>query len=215
MDLKNVYTKVFGWMFIGLLLTFLTGYTVANNTRMLLVVFQGNNWIIFSIIEILLCIFLSFRLHKMSPITAKICFVLYSIVTGLTFSSIFLAYKMGSIIYVFGITALLFGIFALIGKYTNMDLTKISTILFMALLGIVICSIINMFINNETFDLVLAIIGIIVFLGYTAYDMQVIKRSMDFYPNEENLAIYGALQLYLDFINIFLDLLRLFGKERD
>ncbi len=215
MDLKNVYTKVFGWMFIGLLLTFLTGYTVANNTRMLLVVFQGNNWIIFSIIEILLCIFLSFRLHKMSPITAKICFVLYSIVTGLTFSSIFLAYKMGSIIYVFGITALLFGIFALIGKYTNMDLTKISTILFMALLGIVICSIINMFINNETFDLVLAIIGIIVFLGYTAYDMQVIKRSMDFYPNEENLAIYGALQLYLDFINIFLDLLRLFGKRDD
>ena len=215
MDLKNVYTKVFGWMFIGLLLTFLTGYTVANNTRMLLVVFQGNNWIIFSIIEILLCIFLSFRLHKMSPITAKICFVLYSIVTGLTFSSIFLAYKMESIIYVFGITALLFGIFALIGKYTNMDLTKISTILFMALLGIVICSIINMFINNETFDLVLAIIGIIVFLGYTAYDMQVIKRSMDFYPNEENLAIYGALQLYLDFINIFLDLLRLFGKRDD
>ena len=108
MDLKNVYSKVFGWMFIGLLLTFLTGYTVANNTRMLLFVFQGSSWLIFAIIELALVIFLSARLHKMSPITAKICFALYSIVTGLTFSSIFLVYEMESIIYVFGITALLF-----------------------------------------------------------------------------------------------------------
>lgn len=215
MDLKNVYSKVFGWMFIGLLLTFLTGYTIANNTNMLIFVLQGNKWIIFSIIELLLVIFLSARIHKMNPITAKICFSLYSIVTGLTFSSIFITYELDSIIYVFGIAALLFGIFAIIGKYTNMDLTKIGTFLLMALIGIIICTIINIFVNSETFNLVLTIISIIIFLGYTAYDMQLIKRAIPYYPNEDNLAIYGALQLYLDFINLFLDLLKLFGKEKD
>ncbi len=215
MELKNVYSKVFAWMFIGLLITFLTGYTVSNNAKMFISVFSGFNYLIFAIIEIGLVIFLSARLHKMSPITAKICFMLYSFVTGLTFASIFVVYQLESIIYVFGITALLFGIFALIGHYTKMDLTKIGTFLFMGLLGIIICSIINIFVNSETFDLVLTSISIIIFLGYTAYDMQKVKQALNYYPNEENLAIYGALQLYLDFINIFLDLLRLFGKERD
>lgn len=214
MELKNVYTKVFGWMFIGLLLTFLTGYTVADNTNMLLFVYQGSSWIIFAIIEIVLVIFLTARLHKMKPTTAKICFVIYSIVTGLTFSSIFLAYRLSSIIYVFGITAVLFGIFAAIGKFTNMDLSKIGTFLFMGLLGIVICSIINIFVGSETFDIVLCIISVVVFLAYTAYDMQKIKYMVGSLE-DENLAIYGALQLYLDFINIFLDLLRLFAKNKD
>ena len=185
-----------------------------NNLNMLLFVYQGSSWIIFAIIEIALVIFLTARLHKMKPITAKICFVIYSIVTGLTFSSIFLAYRLDSIIYVFGITAVLFGIFAAIGKFTNMDLSKIGTFLFMGLLGIVFCSIINIFVGSETFDIVLCIISVIIFLAYTAYDMQKIKHMVGALP-EDNLAIYGALQLYLDFINIFLDLLRLFAKNRD
>lgn len=215
MELNKVYSKVFGWMFIGLLLTFLTGYTVANNLNMLLFVYEGNKWIIFSIIEIILVIFLSARIQKMNPITAKICFVIYSIVTGLTFSSIFLTYKLGSIIYVFGITALLFGIFALFGHFTKMDLGKISTYLFMGLLGIIICSIINMFVGSETFDITICIVGIIIFLGYTAYDVKKINYLSEAFENEDNLAIYGALELYLDFINLFLKLLRLFAKRDD
>ncbi len=215
MELNRVYSKVFGWMFIGLLLTFLTGYTVANNLNMLLFVYEGNKWIIFSIIEIILVIFLSARIQKMSSITAKICFVIYSIVTGLTFSSIFLTYKLGSIIYVFGITALLFGIFALFGHFTKMDLGKISTYLFMGLLGIIICNIVNIFVGSETFDMTICIVGVIIFLGYTAYDVKKINYLSGAFENEDNLAIYGALELYLDFINLFLKLLRLFAKRDD
>lgn len=215
MDLQRVYSKVFGWMFIGLLLTFLTGYTVSNNLDMLLFVYQGSTWLIFAIVEIVLVIILSARLHKMNSLTAKICFAAYSIVTGLTFSSIFIVYELSSIIYVFGITALLFGTFALIGHFTKIDLTRISTFLFMGLIGICICYLINIFVGSESFDLVLTIASVIIFLGYTAYDIQIVKHSINSYPNEENLAIFGALQLYLDFINLFLKLLRLFGKRDD
>ena len=150
----------------------------------------------------------------MSSITAKICFLLYSFVTGLTFSYLFLAYELYSLIYVFGITSLLFGTFALIGYFTKIDLSKFSTFLFMGLFAIIICSLINIFIGNETFDLILTIIGIVIFLGYTAYDIQKVKYNLETFP-EDNLAIYGALELYLDFINLFLKLLSLFGKRRD
>ena len=109
---------------------------------------------------------------------------------------------------------MLFGIFALIGHFTNIDLSKISTFLLMGLLGIIICSIINIFLGNSTFDLIITIVSIVIFLAYTAYDMQRIKRSINTLP-EENLAVISALELYLDFINLFLDLLRLFGKSKD
>lgn len=213
MELREVYSKIFGWMFVGLLVTFLTGYLVSNSYDILLLVVQVP-FIVYAIIEIGLVIFFSLKIRTMSSTIAKICFLLYSFVTGLTFSFLFLVYELYSMIYVFGITALLFGIFALIGYFTKIDLSKFSTFLFMGLLAIVICSLINMFIGNETFDLVLTIIGIVVFLGYTAYDIQKIKYNLNILP-QDNLAIYGALELYLDFINLFLKLLSLFGKRRD
>ena len=215
MDLKRVFTKVFAWMFIGLLITFLTGYTVANNYKMLEFVFSGFTWIIFAIVEFVLVVVLSARIQKMNPMTAKICFIVYSLVTGLTFSSIFVVYKITSIIFVFGITSVLFGIFALIGKFTNIDLTKLGTYLLMGLIGIIVCSIVNMFIGSESFNFVIIVLSILVFLGYTAYDIQKIKKLANFFENEDNLAICGALELYLDFINLFIDLLKLFGKERN
>ncbi len=213
MNLNKIYSKVFGWMFLGLLVTFITGYIIANNINMLLFVLKIP-FIIYIILELGLVIFLSARIHKMSDTTAKICFLIYSFVTGLTFSTIFVIYELTSIIYVFGITALLFGIFAIFGHFTKLDLTKISTFLLMGLLGVIICSIINMFLGNSTFDLIITIISIIIFLAYTAYDMQKIKRSINILP-EENLAVISALELYLDFINLFLDLLRLFGKSKN
>ena len=170
MELREVYSKMFGWMFLGLLVTFLTGYVVSNSYDILLLVAQVP-FIVYAIIEIGLVIFFSLKIRTMSSTTAKICFLLYSFVTGLTFSFLFLVYELYSMIYVFGITALLFGIFALIGHFTKIDLSKFSTFLFMGLFAIVICSLINMFIGNETFDLILTIIGIIIFLGYTAYDI--------------------------------------------
>lgn len=213
MELREVYSKMFGWMFVGLLVTFLTGYVVSNSYDILLLVAQVP-FIVYAIIEIGLVIFFSLKIRTMSSTTAKICFLLYSFVTGLTFSFLFLVYELYSMIYVFGITALLFGIFALIGHFTNIDLSKFSTFLFMGLLAIIICSLINMFIGNETFDLILTIIGIVIFLGYTAYDIQKVKYNLDTFP-QDNLAIFGALELYLDFINLFLKLLSLFGKRKD
>ena len=213
MELREVYSKMFGWMFVGLLVTFLTGYVVSNSYDILLLVAQVP-FIVYAIIEIGLVIFFSLKIRTMSSTTAKICFILYSFVTGLTFSFLFLVYELYSLIFVFGVTAVLFGIFALIGHFTNIDLSKFSTFLFMGLLAIVICSLINMFIGNETFDLILTIIGIVIFLGYTAYDIQKVKYNLDTFP-QDNLAIFGALELYLDFINLFLQLLSLFGKRKD
>ena len=202
------------WMFIGLAITFGTGYYVSVNPNMLFNVFGSYYWILI-IAEIIVVIWLSARIRKMNPMTAKILFCLYSFLTGLTFSSIFVVYQLTSIIYVFGITSIIFLIFALIGYFTKIDLTKLGTYLFMALLGVIICSIINIFVGSSAFDLGLTIICLIIFIAYIAYDIQIIKRNLYMITEEDNLAIYGALQLYLDFINIFLRLLQLFGKARD
>jgi len=211
---NKIFSKIFFWMFIGLAITFGVGYYVALNENMLYNVFSSY-YIFLIIAEIVVVIWLSARIRKMSPTTAKILFCLYSFITGLTFSSIFVVYRMTSIISVFGITALIFLIFALIGHFTKIDLSKLSVYLFMALIGIIICSIINMFVGSETFDLGITIVALIVFIIYVAYDIQLIKRNLYQISEEDNLAIYGALELYLDFINIFLRLLQLFGKSRD
>ena len=211
---NKIFSKVFFWMFIGLAITFGVGYYVSINDVMLYNVFS-KYYIFLIIAELVLVIWLSARIRKMKPMTAKILFCLYSLVTGLTFSSIFVVYKITSIVYVFGITSLIFLIFALIGYFTKIDLTKLGIYLFMALLGVIICSIINMFIGSETFNLGLTIICLVIFIIYVAYDIQIIKRNLYMITEEDNLAIYGALQLYLDFINIFLRLLQLFGRGRD
>lgn len=202
------------WMFIGLLVTFITGIYTSTNVDALEVIFNKSGYWILLIVELGLAIFLSARIHKMSPTTARICYLLYTFFTGLTFSSIFIVYKIESIMLVFLVTAILFLIFAIIGKTTKVDLTKISTILLMALLGIIICTIINIFLQNSTFDMILSGISVLIFLGFIAYDIQKIRR-LDGWVNEENLAVIGAFELYLDFINIFLDLLNLFGNSKD
>lgn len=212
--MKNNYSKVFMWMFIGLLVTFATGYFVSTNERMLISIFSSSIYFFLIIAELVVVIFLSARLHKMSETTAKISFILYSFLTGLTFSSVFVVYEITSILYVFLVSALLFGIFAVIGATTKVDLSKLGTILLMLLVGIIICTIINLFIGSEGFDLVLCIIGLVVFMIYVAYDMQKIKQLENIYEGDK-LAIIGALELYLDFINIFLRLLQLFGRNRD
>lgn len=213
MNLNNVFKKVYMWMFIGLLLTFATGYFVSINENMAYKVYSLY-WVL-AIIEIILVIVLSARIGKMNITTSRIMFLTYSFVSGLTFSSIFIAYDMRSIIIVFFISALLFLIFAILGYVTKLDLTSVGTFLLMALIGIVICSIINIFVGNGTFEIVICSISILIFLGFTAYDVNKIKQLQDIYPDEDSLAIVGALELYLDFINIFLDLLRIVANNRD
>lgn len=213
---NKIMPKVFGWMFIGLLLTFLTSFFISTREYTTLKIFTGYTPLILAVIEIGLAIYLTARITKMSPVTAKITFLLYSFVSGITLSGIFIAYELSSIIYVFLATCILFGLFAFIGFVTKIDLTKIGTYLIIALIGSIICSVINIFLHNEMMYTLISVVCVIVFVGLTAYDVQKIKQleNSGIIPIE-NLPIYGALQLYLDFINIFIELLKLFGKSRD
>lgn len=213
---NKLIPKVFLWMTLGLLITFATGYVVALNEKMLLNIFTTGFYWVFIIAEFILVIVLSARVMKMKAVTAKICFLLYSFVSGLTFSSIFIAYDIMSIFYVFIIAAVVFAIFGAVGYFTSIDLTNLGSILLMGLIALIVCLIFNIFIGSEQFNFVLTIISLAIFVGFTAYDIQKIKRlgeSSDL--PEENLAIYGALELYLDYINIFLDILRLVGNSKD
>ena len=213
---NKIMSQSFIWMFIGLLVTFLTGFAVAHNEVMIINIFKNSIYWILCIVELVLVIFLSAKVRTMGKNTARICFLLYSFVSGLTFSSVFVIYKLTSILYVFLLAAVIFLIFGLIGYFTKLDLTKIGTYLMMALLAVIICFIVNIFVANETFDMITSIICILIFIGFTAYDVQKIKNLADDGDvPEENLAIVSALNLYLDYINIFLHLLSIIGNSRD
>lgn len=208
--MNKLYSKVYGWLFAGLLLTFATGAFLSSYENAMINLMNGVGYIVILLVEFGLAIFLSARIHKMSGATATFCYLLYSFVTGITFSTIFMAFEMKSLILIFLITAIVFGIFALFGTFTNLSLDKLGNTLLMMLLGIIIASLINIFVGSNTVDLIICIIGMIVFIGYISYDMKKLPVLFDSL-GEENGAIYGAFQLYLDFINIFIYLLRLFG----
>ena len=212
---NNYYSKVFGWLFVGLAITFVGGYLVSAQPGVMAKIFSGSLYYIICIAEVVVAVILGVRIHKMQPSTAKILYILYAFLTGLTFSSIFLIFSLSSITSVFLISSLLFGIFALIGSKTKFDLSKIGTFLLMGLIGVIVLEIVNIFILSNTLNMGLCILSLIIFLGYTAYDIQRIGYMADSGEIDEKYAIYGAFQLYLDFINIFIKLLRLFGKERD
>ena len=197
---NKLYSKIYLWLFLGLLVSFLTGFYISTNSNMIYNIVKPSYLIIIFIIEIIIAVVLSSRVTKLSSMVAKILYFVYSFTTGLSLSLIFVVYELESIILVFGITA---------------DLSKISTILFMGLLGIIIATIINMFIGSSTLDLILCCAGIILFLGYIAYDMQQVKYLANMIENEDNLAVFCAFQLYLDFINLFYRLISLFGKAKD
>lgn len=213
--IQNYLSKVFLWMCIGLFVTFITGVTVAGNANALETIFSSGAYFLIIIAEFITVIVLSARIRKMSSTDAKFCFLLYSFLTGLTFSSTFVVYDLTSIISVFLITSVIMLVFSIIGARTKTDLTSLGTYLFMAVIGILIASVINIFVGSETFEIGIVILSIIVFIGFIAFDVQKIKRYAAEEPDNENLAIFGALELYLDFINIFIDLLRLFGNSRD
>ena len=151
----------------------------------------------------------------MKPATAKVCFLLYSFVSGLTFASIFVYYAIDSIMLIFLVAAVIFAVMALIGYTTKVDLTRIGTYLFFALIAALITMIINIFLGSSTLAMIISVVCVLIFIGITAYDVQKIKMLENSGLPKENLAIYGALDLYLDFINLFLHLLQLFGRSRD
>ena len=165
------------------------------------------------IVELALVTLLSFKMFKVNPNTAKALFLLYSFVTGLTFSSIFVYYKLDVILIVFLVTAVIYGIFAIIGYLTKLKLNKTWPYLIAILIGVIVVSIINMFLNSSRLEMIISIISIIVFLLITAFDMKRMKDLERMNLPCDNLAIYGALELYLDFINIFVNILSLIGNN--
>ena len=210
--MKNEFlSKVFKWFGLGLLITFIVSYLVSNNLMLLSLIFNGYGYIIILILEIVLAIWLTTRIRKMDSKLTKILYIGYTALTGLTFSSIFIIYEITSIIWIFLVSAIIFFVFALIGKNEKIDLSKFGIYLFIGLIGIILLNIINIFIVNNTLDIILCIIGLIIFIAYVAYD---INKIIKYYDDTDNLAVIGAFELYLDFINIFIKLLRLFGKER-
>ncbi len=210
----QVYPKMFTWLFIGLLITFASGYALTLNEQLMIQVLALGILPI-AIIEIVIALVLGIRLAKMHPLTMKILYVIYSILTGVTFSVIFVAFEVSSLISIFIITAIIFALLAFYGYTTKRDLTKIGTIALIALLAIIIAGILNIFIFKSTmFDTALTIIGVLIFIAYIAYDVNKVKQLM-LAIGEEKAAVYGAFQLYLDFINLFIRLLELFGKRRD
>ena len=209
---NDILSKVFRWLGLGLLVTFLTAFYVSTNLTLLKFIFSGNAYIVIIILELVLAIWLNTRIRKMDSTLTKVLYFGYTILTGLTFSSIFIVYEMASIIYVFLATSLIFLVFSMLGKKSRVDLTKLGTYLMVGLFSIIIIMIINMFVMNNTLDIVLCVISIIIFTGYIYYD---VNKIVYYFDDTENMAIVGAFQLYLDFINIFIDLLRLFGKERN
>ncbi len=211
---KSLLPSVFMWLFIGLLITFVGGYVISLNEKALLNI--SNYFWIFVLVEVGIAIVLNIFVTKLSKPVAICLYIFYTFLTGLTISFIFLAYKMSSIIVIFLITSILFAVFALIGKYTKIDLSKFGIYLFIGFIAIIILELINIFVMNNTLDMIACIIGIVVFLGYVAYDVQRIIRSDDYDGiKDTSIPIVFAFNLYIDFINLFLDLLRLFGDSSD
>ncbi len=217
MEKNKVLTNAFTWLFIGLLTCFGVSFLSTFSETILMLVygsFGGYGYLVWCIAEIVIAIILTARIRHLKPITAKILYLLYAVITGLSLTGIFIVYTASSLAFVFLATAIIFGVFAIIGKTTNIDLSKWYIYLFMALLAIIILEVINIFLLNETLNIVLCIISVVVFCAYIAYDVQ---RATDenFLAECDNKGIYIAFQLFLDIINVFLDLLRLFGKAKD
>lgn len=215
----RVMNQVYLWMTLGLALTGATGFFVATTDGVKQVIF-GNQIVFWGLIiaELGLVFVISGLIHRLSAAAATGLFFLYSALNGLTLGSIFLVYSLGSIAGVFLITAGTFGVMSLYGITTKTDLTKIGNILFMALIGIVIAGLVNLFIGSSMLTLIISVIGVIVFTGLTAYDAQRIKEMAEMAldgESEGKIAVLGALSLYLNFINLFLSLLRLFGSREE
>jgi uncharacterized protein len=211
--------KVFGWMTLGLAVTGVTAYVVASIPELTRFVY-GNIGVFYILLILELCAvaFLASMVQRINSLQASLVFMLYSILNGITFSIIFLVYEMSSIGAVFFITAGMFAGLSLYGYFTKRDLTGLGTMAFMGLIGLILASIVNMFIMNDRAFLIMAYVGVVIFTILTAYDVQKIKQ-LNVIGNagtdqDKKEAIMGALTLYLDFINLFLRLLRIFGKRR-
>ena len=210
--------KVYVWMTLALVITGFTAYIVASSQSLLSLIYTtpAVMWILI-IAELAIVIGVSAAINRLSLSVATLLFVLYSVINGALFSSIFLVYTMSSIAKVFFITAGTFAAMSIYGYTTKSDLTSWGKLLFMALIGLIIATVVNLFLKSSGLEMILSYAGVLIFVGLTAYDTQKIKQmclqAPDAGETMQKYALLGALSLYLDFINIFIYLLRIFGSR--
>ncbi|MBQ3845191.1 MAG: Bax inhibitor-1/YccA family protein [Bacteroidales bacterium] len=227
--LSNTFVaNVFMWMFVALGITAITAYLFGTNAELISMMLSQKSdgsvgislfgWIVM-LAPLIIVFIMSARIEKMKASTMVSLYVVYSILMGMSLCFIFLAFTTASIFKTFIIAGGMFGIMAIVGYTTNTDLTKLGSLLFMGLIGIIIASLINMFMGSERLDYIISILGVIIFTGLTAYDVQKIKQiGMEGMENNDTMmkiTIHAALNLYLDFLNLFLYLLRFFGKGKN
>ena len=218
-ETQRFFVKVYGWMSVALIITGLVAVWASSNQTITRIILD-NEYVFVSLLvfEFLLVMFLVGWIKKISSQTATLILILYSGLNGLTLSVIFLVFTTDSIASTFFITAGTFAIMSVYGYFTKTDLTNLGNLLLMALFGLILSTIINIFFQNELLYWITTFAGILIFIGLIAYDTQKIKK-LNIIGNEgkdedKKESIMGALTLYLDFINLFLDLLRLFGKRK-
>ena len=214
--LRQYMLRVYNYMTGGVALTGVVAYLVANSPTMLNAIYGTPlQWVVM-LAPLGFVMVLSFGVNRLSPMMAQVLFWAFAAVMGVSLSYIFLAYTQGSIARVFFISAGMFAAMSLYGYTTKRDLTGIGSFLIMGLIGIIIASIVNIFLGSDALGWAISIIGVLVFTGLTAYDTQRIKHQYDAYDDASiatKKAVMGALSLYLDFINLFLMLLRLLGNR--
>ena len=216
---RKFLTKVYGWMSLALLLSGITSFIVATSPFLINLVF-GNKigFPLLAIGEIVLVWWLSASIRKISTMTASIAFLAYSVINGATLASIFHVFSLNSIIVVFLVSALMFIGMSLYGVFSKSDIMSFGRYFSMAIIGLIVASVINIFLKSSGFNWVISIVTVVIFTGLTAYDtrkMILVSQQADGSDMFQKASIIGALELYLDFINIFLALLRIFGKSRD
>jgi len=222
---QSFITRVLGYMAGALVISGILAYAFGTSPELIkyIVNFEtgsltGLGWITL-LAPLGLVLLMGMRFTKMSAQSMMLIFILFSALMGISLSTIFLRYSLGTIYTTFGVTSLTFAVMAIVGYTTKTDLTKFGSIMMMGLFGIIIAMVVNMFMQNPMLDYIISIIGVLVFTGLIAYDMQKLKRigmGVEYgTQNESKLALMGALSLYLDFINLFLFLLRIFGGNRN
>ena len=219
LTLNQYMARTFGWMFVGLMVTFLLAAALAMTG--LVAVFFANPYIpmVLLVAELIVVVVMSTGILNRSVGVTRMLFTVYSMLNGVVFSVYFVAYEVTNLIFIFALTALFFGGFAIYGRFTKTDLSRLGPLLVGGLIFLLIAGLLSMFINLTALERAVCMIGIVVFLCFTAYDTQKIKANYEYFYGDEAMlqkaSIFSALQLYLDFINLFLYLFRFLGRGRN
>ena len=217
----SLFRQVYLWMAMALAITGMMALLVADSPAMLSLIFSSKfSFLVLIVAEIALVWYLSARIERLSFTTATLMFIIYSLLNGAMLSSIFLLYTAASIATTFFVTAGTFGVMCVYGYVTKRDLTSIGNICLMAVIGLIIAGLVNIFLQSSMMSLIISGIGVLVFVGLTAYDTQKIKHllvqeGLEVNDSTKKIALLGSLTLYLDFINLFLYLLRFLGDRRN